>query len=105
MYNLINNAIRYNKQNGSILISDKMMDDGSCAIKISDTGIGIPPEDISTIFNRFTKANKSEESGGYGLGLSIVKSIADYHAITIELTSEVGKGTEFIINFPCDLIQ
>lgn len=105
MYNLINNAIRYNKQNGSIHVSDKMIDDGSCAITISDTGIGIPEEDISTIFNRFKKANKSEESGGYGLGLSIVKSIADYHAITIELRSEVNKGTEFIIRFPCNLIQ
>jgi len=104
MYNLINNAIRYNKQNGSIHISDKIMDDGSCAVTISDTGIGIPEEDISTIFNRFKKANKSEESGGYGLGLSIVKSIADYHAITIELRSEVNEGTEFIISFPCDLI-
>lgn len=105
MYNLINNAIRYNKQNGSIHVSDKMIDDGSCAITISDTGIGIPEEDISTIFNRFKKANKSEESGGYGLGLSIVKSIADYHAITIQLRSEVNKGTEFIIRFPCNLIQ
>lgn len=105
MYNLINNAIRYNKQNGSIHVSDKMIDHGSCAITISDTGIGIPEEDISTIFNRFKKANKSEESGGYGLGLSIVKSIADYHAITIELSSEVNQGTEFIISFPCELIQ
>lgn len=105
MYNLINNAIRYNKQNGSIRISDKVKADGSCAITISDTGIGIPEEDISTIFNRFKKANKSEEAGGYGLGLSIVKSIADYHGITIELSSEVNKGTEFIINFPSGLIQ
>ena len=79
--------------------------DGSCGITISDSGIGIPEEDISTIFNRFKKANKSEESGGYGLGLSIVKSIADYHGLTIELSSEVNSGTEFIISFPCNLIQ
>ncbi|SKB74640.1 sensor histidine kinase [Daejeonella lutea] len=105
MYNLINNAIRYNKQNGTIRISDKMMADGGCAITISDTGIGIPDEDIGTIFNRFKKANKSEEAGGYGLGLSIVKSIADYHAITISLSSEVNNGTEFVINFPCELVQ
>lgn len=105
MYNLINNAIRYNKQNGLIQISDQILDDGSCAITIKDTGIGIPEEDITTIFNRFKKANKSEEAGGYGLGLSIVKSIADYHHITIELSSEVDKGTEFVINFPCDLIR
>ncbi len=105
MYNLINNAIRYNKQNGSIRISDKMMGDGSCSVTIRDTGIGIPEEDISTIFNRFKKANKSEETGGYGLGLSIVKSITDYHSITIDLNSEVNKGTEFVINFPHELIR
>ena len=105
MYNLVNNAIRYNKPNGSIVISDKISTDGSCGITISDSGIGIPEEDISTIFNRFKKANKSEESGGYGLGLSIVKSIADYHGITIELSSEVNIGTVFIISFPCELIQ
>ena len=105
MYNLVNNAIRYNKTNGNIVISDKISTDGSCGITISDSGIGIPEEDISTIFNRFKKANKSEESGGYGLGLSIVKSIADYHGLTIELSSEVNSGTEFIISFPCNLIQ
>jgi signal transduction histidine kinase len=105
IYNLVNNAIRYNKPNGSIVISDKVSADGSCGITISDTGIGIPDEDISTIFNRFKKANKSEESGGYGLGLSIVKSIADYHGITIELSSKADIGTEFIISFPCELIQ
>ncbi|HEY1010982.1 MAG: sensor histidine kinase [Daejeonella sp.] len=105
MYNLVNNAIRYNKQQGSIRIADKMMDGGSCIITITDSGIGIPEEDISTIFNRFKKANKSEEAGGYGLGLSIVKSIADYHGISIELRSEVGKGTEFLISFPSKLIE
>jgi len=105
MYNLVNNAIRYNKTNGNIVISDKISTDGSCGITISDTGIGIPDEDIGTIFNRFKKANKSEELGGYGLGLSIVKSIADYHGITVELSSEVNIGTEFIISFPCELIK
>ena len=105
MYNLVNNAIRYNKPNGNIVISDKILSDGSCGITIRDSGIGIPEEDISTIFNRFKKANKSEELGGYGLGLSIVKSIADYHELTIELSSEVNNGTEFIISFPCNLIQ
>lgn len=105
MYNLINNAIRYNKQNGTIRVSDKMISDGSCAIKISDSGIGIPEADISTIFNRFKKANKSEEAGGYGLGLSIVKSIADYHSIVIDLRSEVNKGTDFVVKFPPELIR
>ena len=105
MYNLINNAIRYNKQNGSIRITDNFNEDGTCAISIIDTGIGIPEDDLGTIFNRFKKANQSQESGGYGLGLSIVKSIADYHQITIELSSVVNEGTQFTINFPCGLIK
>lgn len=105
MYNLVNNAIRYNKTEGSIRITDKRNEDGSCGIRIIDSGIGIPEEDISTIFNRFKKANQSEETGGYGLGLSIVKSIADYHQITIELTSVVNEGTVFTINIPCELVQ
>ena len=105
LYNLVNNAIRYNKQNGSIRITDNFNEDGSCAINIIDTGIGIPEEDLGTIFNRFKKANQSQESGGYGLGLSIVKSIADYHQITIELNSNVNEGTQFTVNFPCGLIK
>ena len=105
MYNLVNNAIRYNKQNGSIRITDNFNEDGTCAISIIDTGIGIPEDDLGTIFNRFKKANQSQESGGYGLGLSIVKSIADYHQITIELSSVVNEGTQFTINFPCGLIK
>jgi signal transduction histidine kinase len=104
IYNLVNNAIRYNKANGSILISDRMNRDGSYDIIIADSGIGIPEEDLSTIFNRFKKANLSEDGAGYGLGLSIVKSIADYHQIKIGIISEISKGTTFTIFFPEELI-
>ena len=104
IYNLVNNAIRYNKANGSIRISDRVNRDGSYDINITDTGIGIPEEDIGTIFNRFKKANLSEDGAGYGLGLSIVKSIADYHHIKIGIISEISKGTTFTIFFPVELI-
>lgn len=98
-YNLINNAIRYNKPDGSIHISDALTGDGSYIVSISDTGIGIDAADIDTIFNRFRKKN-TIEGEGYGLGLSIVKSIADYHAIRIKVVSEPDKGTTISVIFP-----
>lgn len=103
-YNLVNNAIKYNKPAGSIRIWDEYPSDGGYILNISDTGIGIPEEEIITIFNRFKKANQAEESAGYGLGLSIVKSIADYHQIKIGIVSEIQKGTTFRVYFPEDLI-
>ncbi|MBM3401500.1 MAG: sensor histidine kinase, partial [Bacteroidetes bacterium] len=103
-YNLVNNAIKYNKPAGSIRIWDEYPSDGGYILNISDTGIGIPEEEIITIFNRFKKVNQAEESAGYGLGLSIVKSIADYHQIKIGIVSEIQKGTTFRVYFPEDLI-
>lgn len=105
LYNLTNNAIRYNKHHGSIRITGQLNADGSYVLSIADTGIGIPREDIATIFNRFKKSNQAEESGGYGLGLSIVKSIADYHQITLDIHSRANEGTSFVINFPPALIE
>lgn len=105
IYNLINNAIRYNKQDGNIRITDKINQNGTYQVSITDTGIGIPQEELASIFNRFKKANKSEEGAGYGLGLSIVKSIADYHHIKIEVVSKISEGTAFTINFPAALIK
>jgi signal transduction histidine kinase len=105
IYNLVNNAIRYNKQSGFIHIADRINPDGSYDVDLIDSGIGIPEEDIGTIFNRFKKANQSEDSAGYGLGLSIVKSIADYHKITISISSEISKGTTFTISFPAEVIR
>lgn len=103
-YNLVNNAIKYNKSEGSIRIWDEYPSDGGYSVNISDTGIGIPEEEIITIFNRFKKANQLEESAGYGLGLSIVKSIADYHQIKIGIVSEIENGTTFTVYFPEDLV-
>lgn len=98
-YNLINNAIRYNKENGAITITAQRKPGAPWTVAIKDTGIGIAPEELATIFNRFKKANRSEGEG-YGLGLSIVKSIAQYHSIRIDVSSEPGKGTVFNIIFP-----
>ncbi|WP_316841831.1 HAMP domain-containing sensor histidine kinase [Pedobacter gandavensis] len=98
-YNLINNAIKYNVYQGKILISDKYTAENAYAIVIQDTGIGIAEEDLDFIFDRFRKANLTENVG-YGLGLSIVKSIALYHDIEILVSSKVKEGTTFTLIFP-----
>lgn len=102
IYNLVNNAIRYNKEKGSISISEEYGSNGPYRLIIADTGVGIAQTDLNVIFNRFRKANQAEGSG-YGLGLSIVKSIADYHGISIEVSSEVDLGSRFTLIFPAEM--
>nr|WP_068886665.1 HAMP domain-containing sensor histidine kinase [Pedobacter panaciterrae] len=102
-YNLINNAIKYNVEQGSVALTDAFNKQGNYTIVIKDTGIGIAPEDIDFIFDRFRKTNLSENVG-YGLGLSIVKSIAVYHNIDIKVASVVKKGSTFTITFPKNML-
>ena len=104
IYNLLNNAIRYNKPGGSIIIRDKFVPGEPYQLSIKDTGIGIPEDEISTIFNRFKKVEKKENEG-YGLGLSIVRTISQYHSIKIEVSSRVGAGTVFTLIFPSSFIN
>lgn len=96
--NLIDNAIMYNKENGKVEISICKQGDKT-EIRIKDTGIGIPQEEIERIFERFYRVDKgrSRKLGGTGLGLSIVKHIVQLYNGLIEVKSEVGKGSEFII--------
>ena len=98
-YNLINNAIKFNIEGGSVTVTDAVNKQGDYLVFIKDTGIGIASEDIDFIFDRFRKANLSENVG-YGLGLSIVKSIAVYHNIDIQVSSIVKQGSTFTITFP-----
>jgi heavy metal sensor kinase len=99
--NIIDNAIRYTHPKGKVEVSlDKKA--GSSTILVQDTGIGIPEESLSLIFDRFYVVDKSrfKETGGLGLGLSIVKRVADCHGGKIEVKSEMNKGTSFLIHFP-----
>ena len=101
-YNLINNAIRYNKEAGTITIADHYQPGQPYRIFIRDTGIGIREEDLATIFNRFKKSGQ-KDGDGYGLGLSIVKSILLYHEADIKVSSGFGKGSVFTIIFPAGM--
>ena len=94
IYNLCDNAIKYNVEGGSVTMSVGERD-GKVFVSVADTGIGIAPEHQSRIFERFYRVDKSHSkaSGGTGLGLSIVKHAVQYHHGTVELQSEEGKGT------------
>lgn len=103
IYNLLDNAIKYNVQNGSVNISIKKMNESQRVVfTVKDTGIGIPENEKDRIFERFYRVDKSrsKQLGGTGLGLSIVKHAAKYHGASILVNSEVGKGSTFTVIFP-----
>jgi two-component system, OmpR family, sensor histidine kinase ArlS len=102
-FNLINNAIKYNKKGGEINITGAV-DNKRYVIDIADTGIGISEEKLPHIFNRFKKFSKSLQQDSFGLGLPIVKSIADFHQVKIEVRSEVDKGSTFRLILPPEIV-
>ena len=101
IYNLADNAIKYNKDGGSVRVTVEKCG-GDAVLTVADTGIGIAPEHQSRIFERFYRVDKSHSkaSGGTGLGLSIVKHAAAYHHAKIELESAEGEGTTIRVIFP-----
>lgn len=105
IYNLCDNAIKYNRRDGSVLVEIKDSNDFAI-VSVSDTGIGIPEEHQDRIFERFYRVDKShsKEIGGTGLGLSIVKHAAKLHNAEIVLHSVVNKGTEITIKFPKEIM-
>ena len=100
IYNLCDNAIRYNKDGGKVIV-DLKNKDSNIILSVSDTGIGIPAEHQSRIFERFYRVDKShsKETGGTGLGLSIVKHGVAYHGGKIKLESTVNVGTTITVCF------
>lgn len=101
IYNLCDNAIKYNRKGGTVCINVKN-DKNDVLLSVSDTGIGISKEHQERIFERFYRVDKSrsKEVGGTGLGLSIVKHAAKIHNAKIRLNSDVNEGTEITIRFP-----
>ena len=100
LYNLMENAIKYNVDGGKVEVVVSASD-ASTAVSVTDTGIGIPAEYQASVFERFFRVDKSRSkaSGGTGLGLSIVKHIAQYHHGEIRLQSGSGSGTRVEVWF------
>lgn len=101
VYNLVDNAIKYNRERGTVRISVKM-DRQFATLRVSDTGIGISKEDQARVFERFYRVDRSHsrDSGGTGLGLSIVKHAAKVHHAKVELSSQINVGTTITVSFP-----
>ena len=101
LYNLCDNAIKYNKANGTVKLS-VVQSGGTAIINVADTGIGIAPEDQPRIFERFYRADKSHSRliGGTGLGLSIVKHGVQLHNGDVQLASKLDQGTAITVRIP-----
>jgi two-component system, OmpR family, phosphate regulon sensor histidine kinase PhoR len=99
--NLLDNAVKFNRPNGEVRVNAQCTD-GTAHITISDTGIGIPSEDLPRVFERFYRVDKarSREMGGTGLGLSIVKHVMEQMGGTVTVTSRLGEGSRFTLTVP-----
>jgi two-component system sensor histidine kinase SenX3 len=96
---LLDNATKYTPRGG--LVSVKVGEEhGRARLAVSDTGIGIPAEDLPRVFERFYRVDPARSKGGTGLGLSIARQIAQAHGGEIEATSKPGKGSTFILRIP-----
>ncbi|HWQ58221.1 MAG TPA: ATP-binding protein, partial [Clostridia bacterium] len=101
VYNLVDNAVKYNVQGGRVEVA-VAREGKNTVLSVSDTGIGIPREHQTRVFERFYRVDKShsKETGGTGLGLSIVKHAAQMHNASVRLTSAPGRGTRVAVSFP-----
>ncbi len=106
MLNLLSNAVKFTQENGSILVN--IYDKGDfIEISLKDTGIGIPKSKLEFIFERFAQIDKStsRQNEGSGIGLALVKSLVEMHEGKIHVSSEEGKGSEFIITLPVRIVD
>ena len=99
LWNLVSNAIKYTPSGGNITVSSRMVNKNIC-VKVSDTGLGIPEDEISGLFSEFRRLKGSADIEGTGLGLFIVKTIVDSHDGSIEVESKEGSGTTFTLLLP-----
>lgn len=97
--NLLSNAVKFTKDNGTITISVQKSDD-NIAVSVSDTGCGMSKEVQDKVFIKFFQGDKSRTTAGNGLGLSVVKKICDLLKLTIQVESELGVGSKFIVTIP-----
>jgi len=106
IYNLLDNAVKYNKQGGRADVDVRSSGD-DIVVTVSDTGIGVPADSIDRIFERFYRADKSHSRkiGGTGLGLSITKTIVQLHHGAIKVHSKLQEGTTFVVRIPMIYIK
>jgi two-component system phosphate regulon sensor histidine kinase PhoR len=97
--NVIHNALKFTPSGGSVHVSAGLADSG-VTVRVSDTGVGIAPEDLPRIFERFYKADRARGSGGTGLGLAVVKHTVEAHGGTVSVQSELGHGSTFSFSIP-----
>jgi two-component system phosphate regulon sensor histidine kinase PhoR len=97
--NLIHNALKFTPAGGSVHVSAGLAD-GGVTVRVSDTGVGMAPEDLPRIFERFYKADRARGSGGTGLGLAVVKHTVEAHGGTVSVQSELGHGSTFSFSIP-----
>ena len=99
--NLVENAVKYTLSGGRVEVTAGS-DEDEVVVRISDTGIGIPAENLARVFERFYRVDKarSKETGGTGLGLSIVRHVAENHGGRVTLESTLGEGSTFTVHLP-----
>ncbi len=102
LLNLLDNAVKFNRENGEVRVEVRPVSEARIEISVSDTGVGIPPDDLSRVFERFYRVDKarSRQVGGTGLGLSIVKHAVEQMNGAIAVESRLGAGTHFTITLP-----
>ncbi|MGI6032008.1 MAG: HAMP domain-containing sensor histidine kinase [Coriobacteriales bacterium] len=99
--NLLSNAVRYTPEGGTITLRARRIE-GNASISVTDTGVGLAKEDLDKVFSRFWRADsaRSNISGGLGIGLALVKEVADQHSGSVSVESVLGEGSTFTINIP-----
>jgi two-component system OmpR family sensor kinase len=97
---LLDNAVKYTPDGGTVKVRVQEEDDGSVALAVSDTGVGISEDQLPLVFERFYRANSARAEDGVGLGLSIARQIAEAHGGTIEVRSKLGVGSTFVLLLP-----
>jgi signal transduction histidine kinase len=100
--NLLSNASKYTPNGGKIGLELTAEPNAPIVIKVADNGVGIPPEDIDKLFQKFSRIENelSTERGGSGIGLYLVKRIADLHHGSVDVVSKAGEGTIFTVTMP-----
>jgi two-component system phosphate regulon sensor histidine kinase PhoR len=105
--NVVSNAVRYTPEGGTITLAWRLTDDGRGAFSVTDTGIGIAPEHIPRLTERFYRVDRSRSraTGGTGLGLAIVKHVLLRHQAELDVTSEPGRGSTFTVLLPAHRVR